>query len=85
MSIEPWLKLIEFLTKSFGLPGSMAVLLAGYLMWLLKQEREAHSSTRDKIDQINEKRIETTAQTILIVEKLKDSLQAVAAFLSKER
>jgi hypothetical protein len=81
--IDPWLKLIQFLTTSFGLPGACAVAIAGYLMWLLKIERAAHDATRDKIDSINEKRIESTVSTIQTIDKLQTSLDAVTAILGK--
>lgn len=75
--IDGWLKLVQWLTSQFGLPGSMAVALAGYLIWLLQKEREAHSKTRDKIDEINEKRIEFTRATVQSITDLKDALQAL--------
>ena len=81
--MEGWLNLAKFLTGAFGLPGSLALALAGYLMWLLKMERDAHSATRDKIDAINEKRIEQTVTTVKIVDSLQESLRAVSAILEK--
>lgn len=82
--MEGWLNLVKFLTSQFGLPGSLAVGIAGYLIYLLREERLAHNSTRDKIDTINEKRIEQTITTVKIVDDLKTSLQAVAAILEKK-
>ena len=82
--IDGWLKLIQWLTTQFGLPGSMAVALAGYLIWLLKEERASHLRTRDKIDEINEKRIEFTRATVESISALKDALQAVNAYLGKK-
>jgi hypothetical protein len=81
--IDPWLKLLQFLMQSFGLPGACAVGIAGYLMWLLKLERDAHDATRDKMDEINEKRIQGLTSTIQMVDKLQTSLEAVTAILGK--
>ena len=81
--LDGWLKLVQWLTSQFGLPGSMAVGLAVYLVWLLKLERESHGRTRDKIDEINEKRIEFTRATVQSITDLKDALQAVNAYLGK--
>ena len=82
--MEGWLNLVKYLTSQFGLPGSLAVGIAGYLIYLLREERTAHNTTRDKIDVINEKRIEQTITTVKIVDDLKTSLQAVATFLDKK-
>lgn len=83
--MDGWVKLLQFLTSQFGLPGSCAVALAAYLVWQLKLERAAHDSTRDKIDTINEKRIETTASIVLTIQSLTESLKAVQALLSKQQ
>lgn len=82
--MEGWLNLVKFLTSQFGLPGSLAVGIAGYLIYLLREERLAHNSTRDKIDAINEKRLEQSITTVKIVDDLKTALQAVAAILDKK-
>ncbi len=82
--VDGWLKLIQWLTGQFGLPGSMAVALLGYVLWQLKLEREHHLRTRDKIDEINEKRIEFTRATVESMSALKDALQAVNAYLGKK-
>jgi|KBSSwiStaDraftv2_1062776.scaffolds.fasta_scaffold1506986_3 hypothetical protein len=81
--MDGWLNLAKFLTSSFGLPGSLALAIAGYLVYLLREERAAHMATRDKIDTINEKRIEATAATVKIVSDLQDSLRAITAILGK--
>ena len=81
--MEGWLNLVKFLTSQFGLPGSMAVGLAAYLIYILKLERAAHDATRDKIDALNEKRIETTTSIVLTIRDLKESLDAVRAILGK--
>lgn len=81
--VDGWLNLVKFLTAQFGLPGSMAVGLCCYLIWLLREERLAHSATRDKIDQINEKRIEMSSTYLLAVRELKEALEAVTATLGK--
>ncbi len=83
--LDGWLNLAKFLTTSFGLPGSLALGIAGYLIYLLREERTAHMATRDKIDSINEKRIEQTITTVKIQDDLKTSLQAIAAILDKAR
>jgi hypothetical protein len=83
--MDGWIKLVQFITQAFGLPGSIAVAIAGYVIYLLQQERASHLATRDKIDAINEKRIEATAATVKIVEDLKDSLRAVTAILEKPK
>lgn len=82
--MEGWLNLAKFLTQAFGLPGSLALAVAGYLIYLLREERAAHNSTRDKIDAINEKRIEQTITTVKVIDDLKVSLQAVTAILDKK-
>ena len=82
--MDGWLNLVKYLTSQFGLPGSLAVAIAGYLIYLLREERLAHNLTRDKIDSINEKRIEQTITTVKIVDDLKVSLQAVTAILDKK-
>ncbi len=82
--LDGWLNLAKFLTTSFGLPGSLALGIAGYLIYQLREERAAHGLTRDKIDAINEKRIEQTITTVKIVDDLKVSLQAVTAILDKK-
>jgi len=83
--LDGWIKLGQFLADKFGLPGSLAICLAAGLFWLLREERTAHSLTRDKIDAINEKRIEQTMTTVKIVDDLKTSLQAVSAILDKSK
>lgn len=82
--IDGWLNLIKFITSQFGLPGSLAVAIAGYLIWILQEERKAHSKTRDKIDEINEKRIEMAKSTTLAIVDLKEALDAVTAILGKK-
>ena len=82
--IEGWLNLIKFITSQFGLPGSLAVGIAGYLIWLLQKERESHDKTRDKVFEVNEKRIELSKTTTEAVIELKQSLQAVTALLGKK-
>ncbi len=81
--MEGWLNLAKFLTTSFGLPGSMALAIAGYLIYLLREERAAHLATRDKIDGINEKRIEQTIVITKTFDDLKESLRAMQAILDK--
>lgn len=83
--LEGVLKLGQFVTDKFGLPGAMAVGLAVYLIYLLREERLAHASTRDKIDVINEKRIEFTSQTLNTVKNLNEALVAIEAILGKPR
>ena len=82
--LDVWLKLGQFITQQFGLPGWIAVAVSCYALWLLNGERQAHAVTRDKIDLINEKRIEFTAQTILTVKNLETTLQAITAILGKQ-
>jgi len=82
--VEGWLNLVKYLTSQFGLPGSLAVAIAGYLIYLLREERQAHNSTRDKIDSINEKRIEQTITTVKTMDDLKVALLAVSAILDKK-
>ena len=82
--IEGWLNLVKFITSQFGLPGSLAVGIAGYLIWLLQKERESHDKTRDKVFEVNEKRIELSRTTTEAVIELKQSLQAVTALLGKK-
>lgn len=82
--MDGWLNLIKYLTSQFGLPGSLAVAIAGYLIYLLREERLAHNTTRDKIDSINEKRIEQTITTVKTMDDLKESLRAVTAILDKK-
>lgn len=82
--VDGYLKLIQWLTSQFGLPGSVAVALACYLIYLLREERAAHNKTRDKIDEINEKRIEFTKATVESIAALRDALQAVSAYLGKK-
>ena len=82
--VDGWLNLVKFITSQFGLPGSLAVGIAGYLIWLLQKEREAHAQTRNKIDEINEKRIEFTKTTIQGLVDLKEALDAVTAILGKK-
>jgi hypothetical protein len=83
--MEGWLKVIQFITGQFGLPGSLAVAIASYLIYLLREERASHALTRDKIDQINEKRIETSGQMLIAIRELKDALEAVTAILGKNK
>lgn len=82
--MDGWLNLIKYLTSQFGLPGSLAVAIAGYLIYLLREERLAHNTTRDKIDSINEKRIEQTITTQKTMDDLKVALVAVSAILDKK-
>lgn len=80
---EAWLKLVQFLTGQFGLPGTCAVVLAAYLAYLLNKEREAHGKTRDSIVALQEKRIELHATQMLMIHELKQSLEAVVAYTGK--
>lgn len=82
--LDGWLDIIKFVTSQFGLPGSLAVAIAGYLIWLLQKEREAHEATRQKVFEVNEKRIELSKLTTEAVIELRSSLQAVAASLGKK-
>lgn len=82
--VDGWLNLIKFITSQFGLPGSLAVAIAGYLIWLLQKEREAHEQTRQKVYEVNEKRIELSKTTTEAVIALRQSLEAVTALLGKK-
>ena len=82
--MEGWLNLVKYLTSQFGLPGSLAVAIAGYLIYLLREERLSHNLTRDKIDGINEKRIEQTVVITKTFEDLKESLRALLAIIEKK-
>ncbi len=81
--LDGWLNLAKFLTTAFGLPGSLALGISGYLIYLLREERLAHMATRDKIDGINEKRIEQTIVITKTFDDLKESLRAMQAILDK--
>lgn len=76
--VDGWLNLIKFVTSQFGLPGSLAVAIAGYLIYILREERAAHVKTRDKIDEINEKRIEFTKAVLEAILELKNALSTVS-------
>ena len=80
---EAWFKLVQFLTGQFGLPGSLALAILCYVMFLLREERQAHEAARDKIDAINEKRIELNATYMLAIKEMGQSLQAVQALFDK--
>lgn len=82
--VDGWLNLIKFITSQFGLPGSLAVGIAGYLIYLLQKEREAHEATRQKVLEAAEKRVELSRITTEAVLELRQSLQAVAALLGKK-
>ena len=82
---EGWVKLVQFLTAQFGLPGSLALAILCYVMYLLGEERKAHSATRDKVDTINERRIELHATYLVAFKELKDSIQAIQAILGKSK
>ena len=82
--VEGWLNLVKFVTSQFGLPGSLAVGIAGYLIYLLQREREAHEVTRQKVLESAEKRAELSKITTEAVLELRQSLQAVAAILGKK-
>ena len=80
-----WLDLVKWLTSQFGLPGSIAVCIALYAFWLLQLERQSHEKTRDKVDDINEKRVEFTKATLQAQLELNTALQAVSALLGKNK
>lgn len=82
--IDGWLNLAKFITSQFGLPGSMAVGAVIYLVWLLQRERDAHEKTRERVDDINEKRIEFTKATLETQSQLMTALQAVSVLLGKK-
>jgi hypothetical protein len=82
--VEGWLNLAKFITSQFGLPGSLAVGIAGYLIYLLQKERESHEVTRQKVLEAAEKRVELSKITTEAVLELRQSLQAVAAILGKK-
>jgi len=82
--MEGWLNLAKYITSQFGLPGSLAICIAGYLIYLLREERLSHNLTRDKIDVINETRISQIITTVKVVENLNESLRAVTAILEKK-
>lgn len=82
--VDGWLNLVKFITSQFGLPGSLAVGIAGYLIFLLQKEREAHELTRQKVLEAAEKRVELSKITTEAVLELRQSLQAVAAILGKK-
>lgn len=82
--LDGWLNLAKFLTTSFGLPGSCAVAISAYLIYLLREERLSHNATRDKIDALNEKRLEQTILITKTFDDLKEALRAVSAILEKK-
>ena len=83
--VDGWLNLVKFITSQFGLPGSLAVGIAGYLIYLLQRERDAHELTRQKVLEAAEKRVELSKITTEAVLELRQSLQAVAAILGKTK
>ena len=83
--VDGWLNLVKFITSQFGLPGSLAVGIAGYLIYLLQREREAHEVTRQKVLEAAEKRVALSQITTEAVLELRQSLQAVAAILGKTK
>lgn len=83
--VDGWLNLVKFVTSQFGLPGSLAVGIAGYLIYLLQKERESHELTRQKVLEAAEKRVELSKITTEAVLELRQSLQAVAAILGKTK
>lgn len=83
--VDGWLNLVKFIVTSFGLPGALAICLVAYMAWLLKLERDDHKNTRDKIDAVNEKRIEVLGTMLKALGDFKISLDALAAMLGGKK
>lgn len=74
--IEGWLNFAKFITSQFGLPGSMAIAIAIYLMYILREERQ-------KIDVLQDKRLELHTTYLKSLNDLKDALSALASKIGK--
>lgn len=74
---ESWLKIGQFIIQTFGLPGAMLATVILVLLWMYKNERDDHKQTRQKVDEVNEKRIETMQNVLQTLGAFKTSLDAV--------
>lgn len=81
---ESWLKIGQFIIQTFGLPGAMLAVIILVLLWMYKNERDDHKATRQKVDEVNEKRIETMQNVLQTLNAFKISLDAAAAAGKKQ-
>lgn len=81
--MDGWINLGNFLVKTFGLPGALLGAACVALIYLYKGERDAHVRTREKVDEVNEKRVELHSTYIKAIGDMKTSVDAVNATLTK--
>lgn len=77
------LKLGQFITEKFGLPGAMAVGLAVWMAYQLQGERASHDKTREQVNTANDKRVELLTTYLKTLQEFKLTLDAVIAMLGK--
>lgn len=81
---ESWLKIGQFIIQTFGLPGAMLACVILVLLWMYKNERDDHKATRQKVDEVNEKRIEAMGNILKALGDFKISLDASNAMRGKQ-
>lgn len=81
--LETVLKLGQFVTDKFGVPGAMAVGLVVYLAYALREERLAHEKTRDQIGLLNDKRLELLTTYLKAMQDFKEKLEAILSKVTK--
>ena len=81
--VDGWLNLVKFLTTTLGVPGGLILAGLAYVMWLLKLERDNHDKTREKIHEVNEKRIELLKEYLKALGDFKVSLDALTSMVKK--
>ncbi len=79
--LDGWLNLAKFLSSQLGIPGALIAVLAGYMAWLLKQERDDHKETRKQIDVINDKRVQLLSDYQKLMYDYRVSIDALTAMV----
>ena len=81
--VNGYLDLVKFITQTLGVPGALLAAACAALAWMLKREMDAHEKTRQDIQAINEKRIETALKQVEATRQNGLSLEALAALVRK--
>lgn len=77
--------LLRLLFGQLGVVGTVCAVAAVYSAWLLKLEQDAHNTTREKNEILNDKRIEVFTQIVETLSEMKTSVDTLTVTLNKRR
>lgn len=78
-------QLIPLLFNHLGAVGTVVTVFLGVVFWLLHKEQEAHDKTRDRLDEINEKRLNLAVTTLETLKDLRNSVDALGMEIKEGR